>query len=197
MAAVRASEDPLIRYVLQMDAAARAARAAWERDVEGPTDRAAERIARARFAVYGDSIYPDATFTLRLSYGKVAGWTHRGTEVAPFTTIGGKFDRATGEAPYALAPSWIAAEARLNKGVVYNFTTTNDIIGGNSGSPVVNAKGEVIGAAFDGNIHSLGGAYGYDAVLNRTVVVSSAAITEILTQVYGRDALVKELMTGK
>jgi hypothetical protein len=197
MEAIEASEDPLIRYVLQMDAAARAARASWEADVNGPTERAAERIARARFAVYGDSIYPDATFTLRLSYGKVAGWTHRGTEVTPFTTIGGTFERATGEAPYALAPSWIASEGKLNKDIVYNFTTNNDIIGGNSGSPVVNAKGEVIGAAFDGNIHSLGGAYGYDPVLNRMVVVSSAAITEALKVVYGRDALVKELMTGK
>jgi hypothetical protein len=197
MAAVRASDDPLIRYVLQMDPAARAARASWEANVTGPTERAAERIARARFAVYGDSIYPDATFTLRLSYGKVAGWTHRGTEVAPFTTIGGTFERATGEAPYALAPSWIAAEDRLNKDIIYNFTATNDIIGGNSGSPVVNARGEVIGAAFDGNIHSLGGAYGYDPALNRMVVVSTAAITEALKVVYGRDALVKELMTGK
>jgi hypothetical protein len=197
MAAIKASDDPLIRYVLQMDPAARAARAAWETEVAAPTDRAAERIARARFAVYGDSTYPDATFTLRLSYGKVDGWTHRGTEVTPFTTIGGTFERATGEAPYALAPSWIAAEGKLNKDIVYNYTTTNDIIGGNSGSPVVNAKGEVIGAAFDGNIHSLGGAYGYDPVLNRMVVVSSAAITEALKVVYGREALVKELMTGK
>ncbi|MDO9471691.1 MAG: S46 family peptidase [Caulobacter sp.] len=195
--AIEASEDPLIRYVLGMDAAARAARATWEAEVTGPTERAAERIARARFAVYGDSVYPDATFTLRLSYGKVDGWTHRGTEVTPFTTLGGTFERATGEAPYALAPSWIAAEAKLNKDIVYNYTTTNDIIGGNSGSPVVNARGEVIGAAFDGNIHSLGGAYGYDPVLNRMVVVSSAAITEALRVVYGREALVKELMTGK
>jgi len=195
--AIEASEDPLIRYVLGMDAAARAARATWEAEVTGPTERAAERIARARFAVYGDSVYPDATFTLRLSYGKVDGWTHRGTEVTPFTTLGGTFERATGEAPYALAPSWIAAEAKLNKDIVYNYTTTNDIIGGNSGSPAVNAKGEVIGAAFDGNIHSLGGAYGYDPALNRTVVVSSAAITEALKVVYGREALVKELTTGR
>lgn len=196
MAAIRASDDPLIRYVLTMDEAARAARAAWEAGVSGPTERAAERIARARFAVYGDSVYPDATFTLRLSYGKVAGWTWQGAQVAPFTTIGGAFDRATGEAPYALPPSWLAARDRLNKDVIFNFTTTNDVIGGASGSPVLNARGEVIGAAFDGNIHSLGGAYGYDGSVNRAVVVSSAAITEALRVVYGREALVKEL-TGK
>lgn len=194
--AVLASDDPMIKYVLQMDRAARAARETWEDEVSGPTDRAAERIARARFAVYGDSIYPDATFTLRLSYGKVAGWTYRGVTTTPFTTLGGAFARATGEAPYAQAPSWIAARDRLNPDTVYNFTTTNDIIGGNSGSPVVNARGEVIGAAFDGNIHSLGGAYGYDGTINRSVVVSTAAITEVLSKVYGRDALVREL-TGK
>ncbi|HRD45990.1 MAG TPA: S46 family peptidase [Caulobacter sp.] len=197
MAAIEASDDPMIRYVLQMDDEARAVRTTWEAEVGGPTERAAERIARARFAVYGDSVYPDATFTLRLSYGKVAGWTWQGAEIAPFTTIGGAFERATGEAPYAQAPSWIAAKDRLNKDTVFDFTTTNDIIGGNSGSPVVNAKGEVIGAAFDGNIHSLGGAYGYDGAINRTVVVSTAAITEALKVVYGRDALVKELMRGK
>jgi len=194
--AIKASDDPMIQYVLKMDAAARAARTTWETEVSGPTDRAAERIARARFAVYGASAYPDATFTLRLSYGKVAGWTWRGKEVTPFTTIGGLFERATGEEPYALAPSWIAAKDRLNSRTVFNFTTTNDIIGGNSGSPVVNARGEVIGAAFDGNIHSLGGAYGYDGAINRTVVVSTATITEALKTVYGRDALVEEL-SGK
>lgn len=194
--AIKASDDPMIKYVLQMDEAARAVRTTWEAEVTGPTDRAAERIARARFAAYGDSVYPDATFTLRLSYGKVAGWTYRGKTVTPFTTIGGAFDRATGEDPYALAPSWIAARDRLDPTKVYNFTTTNDIIGGNSGSPVVNARGEVIGAAFDGNIHSLGGAYGYGGTINRTVVVSTATITEALSKVYGRTALVKEL-TGK
>ena len=192
--AIKASDDPLIQYVLRIDPAARAIRKTWEAEVSGPTDRAAERVARARFAAYGDAVYPDATFTLRLSYGKVAGWTHRGKTVTPFTTIGGVFDRATGEDPYAQAPSWIAAKGKLNPATVYNFTTTNDIIGGNSGSPVVNAKGEVIGAAFDGNIHSLGGAYAYDGTVNRTVVVSTATITEALSKVYGRDALVKELL---
>ncbi|MFZ5669204.1 MAG: S46 family peptidase [Pseudomonadota bacterium] len=192
--AVRASEDPMIRYALRLDAAARAVRKAWEGEVGGPTDRAAERIARARFAIYGESVYPDATFTLRLSYGQVAGWTWRGRTVEPFTTFGGLYARATGADPYALSPTWLAAKDRLNPDTVFNFVTTNDIIGGNSGSPVINARGEVIGAAFDGNIHSLGGAYGYDGDVNRTVVVSTAAITEALGKVYGREALVKELL---
>ena len=192
--AIRASDDPMIQFVLRLDPPARAARKTWETEVTGPTERAAERVAQARFAVYGDTVYPDATFTLRLSYGKVAGWSWRGTEVTPFTTFGGLYARATGAAPYALPPRWVAAEGRLNPDTVYDFVTTNDIIGGNSGSPVINARGEVIGAAFDGNIHSIAGAYGYDGTVNRTVVVSTAAITEALLKVYGREGLVKELL---
>ncbi|MDP1632913.1 MAG: S46 family peptidase [Caulobacter sp.] len=194
LAAVQASDDPMIRYVLSIEVAARATRKVWGITVTDPTSEAAERIARARFAVYGDTAYPDATFTLRLSYGKVAGWSWRGRDTGPFTTFGGLYARATGAAPYALAPRWIAARARLDPDTVYDFTTTNDIIGGNSGSPVINARGEVIGTVFDGNIHSLAGAYGYDGAVNRAVVVSTAAITEALRKVYGRDALVKELL---
>jgi Peptidase S46 len=191
--AVQASQDPLIQFVLRTDPAARDIRKTFEAQVTGPVDRAAERIARARFAVYGDAVYPDATFTLRLSYGKVAGWTYRGTTVGPFTTFGGLYERATGSEPFELAPRWVAAKDKLNPATVFDFVTTNDIIGGNSGSPVVNAKGEVLGAAFDGNIHSLGGDYGYDGTLNRTVVVSTAAATEALDKVYGQARLVKEL----
>lgn len=193
LAAIQASDDPMIQLALRLDPAAREIRKAWETEVAGPTDRAAERIAKARFAVYGDAVYPDATFTLRLSYGKVAGWSHRGQTIPAFTTIGGLYERATGAEPFALAPRWAAAEGKLDKSIVYNFVTTNDIIGGNSGSPVVNAKGEVLGAAFDGNIHSLGGAYGYDGSINRTVVVSTAAATEALSKVYGLNPLVREL----
>ena len=195
-AAVQASTDPMIQFVLKMDPAAREARKHWEADVSGPTDRAAERLARARFAAYGDAVYPDATFTLRLSYGKVAGWSYRGVTVPYFTTFAGLYDRATGAEPFELAPRWVAARDRLNPNTVFDFVTTNDIIGGNSGSPVVNAQGQVLGAAFDGNIHSLGGDYGYDGSINRTVVVSTAAATEALDKVYGQAALLREL-TGK
>jgi V8-like Glu-specific endopeptidase len=193
LATVKASKDPLIQLVLANDAAARTVRKTWEAEVTAPTDRAAERIARARFAAYGDAVYPDATFTLRLSYGKVDGWSYRGVDIAPTTNFAGLYERATGAEPYQLAPRWIAAKDRLNPETVYNFVTTNDIIGGNSGSPVVNAQGEILGAAFDGNIHSLGGDYGYDAAINRTVVVASSAATEALQKVYGVDGLVKEL----
>ncbi|RYF91263.1 MAG: S46 family peptidase, partial [Caulobacteraceae bacterium] len=196
LAAVEASDDPMIRFLLATEAQGRALKKVWESQVTAPVDSAAERIAQARFAIYGESVYPDATFSLRLSYGKVAGWTERGNPVPAFTKVGGTFDRATGEAPFALPKSWLDNRARLNAATVFDYTTTNDIIGGNSGSPVIDAQGRVIGAAFDGNIHSLGGAYGYDGEVNRTVAVSTAVITEALVKVYGMDGLVKEL-TGK
>jgi hypothetical protein len=196
LAAIQASNDPMIQLVLRNDPAARAVRKTWDAEVAGPTDRAAERVARAKFAAYGDAVYPDATFTPRLSYGKVAGWTYRGTTVPATTNFAGLYERATGAEPYQLAPRWIAAKGKVNPDTAYNFVTTNDIIGGNSGSPVINAKGEVLGAAFDGNIHSLGGAFGYDGSINRTVVVATSAATEALSKVYGQTALVKEL-TGK
>ena len=161
----------------------------------GPITPAAEKIARARFALYGDSLYPDATFTLRLSYGKIAGWSRQGRTVGPFTTFSGLYDRATGQPPFDLDPRWTEARSSLNPNTIFDFSTTNDIIGGNSGSPAIDAKGEVIGAVFDGNIYSLGGDYGYDGALNRSVVVSTGAVTEALHKVYGADALVRELTT--
>lgn len=196
LSAVSRSTDPMIQYVLRTDPAARDVRKAWVARVTAPTDRAAEKIAAARFAVYGDKVYPDATFSLRLSYGKVAGWTYRGTTVPPFTHFNGLYERATGSEPFKLAPRWIAAQSKLNPDTVFDLVTTNDIIGGNSGSPLINAQGEVIGAVFDGNIHSLGGNYGYDGTLNRSVAVSAGAVAEALVKVYGRTELVKELTGG-
>jgi hypothetical protein len=194
--AIAASGDPMIHMAWRIDPAARAVRRAWESEVTGPVAAASERIALARFAAYGQAVYPDATSSLRLSYGTVAGWTYQGVTVPPTTTIAGLYNRATGAEPYALPTRWAAAKARLDQKAVLNFVTTNDIIGGNSGSPVVSATGELLGAAFDGNIHSLGGVYGYDGAVNRTVVVSTVAATEALRKVYGRADLVKEL-TGR
>jgi hypothetical protein len=192
-AAIEASDDPMIRFMLRIDPEARRVRRDYEDKVDGPTERAAEAIAKARFAVLGESVYPDGTFTLRLSYGRVAGWTSRGKTVAPFTRFAGLYERATGAPPFDLDPRWIAARPRLRPDTIFDLVTTNDIIGGSSGSPLLNAKAEVIGTAFDGNIESLGGDYGYDARANRTVAVSAAAITEALQKVYGADALVSEL----
>lgn len=192
-AAIEASDDPLIRLALKLDPAARAIRREVETRVTGPTTQATSRIARARFAVYGDSVYPDATFSLRITYGQITGWTERGREIPPFTNFAGLYARATGQAPYDLPQSWLAAKGKMNMDTVFNFSGTTDIIGGASGSPTLNARGEVIGAVFDGNIHSLGGAYAYDPRLNRSVHVAASGIQEALLKVYGREALVKEL----
>jgi S1-C subfamily serine protease len=113
--------------------------------------------------------------------------------VPPFTTFSGLYERATGQPPFDLDSRWIAARGKLDPDTIFDISTTNDIIGGNSGSPLIDAKGEVIGAIFDGNIHSLGGDYGYDPVLNRAVAVSTAAVSEALRKVYGADALAAEL----
>jgi hypothetical protein len=185
--------DPLLAFIAANDAAAQSVGQQWATQVNAPTALAAEKVAQARFAAYGTNLYPDATFSLRLSYGRVEGWTRNGVTIPPFTTIGGLYERATGSEPFNAAQAFLDAEGRVNKDTVFDFTSTNDIIGGNSGSPVINAAGEVIGAAFDGNIHSLGGAYGYDAALNRTVSVSTAAVTEALRTVYPQPRLLEEL----
>ncbi len=192
-AAIDASDDPLIRFVIRTDAAARAVRRDWETRITGPTERAQERLATLRFKVLGASVYPDATFSLRLSYGAVEGWTEGDRKIEPFTRFKGLYERATGKPPFDLAPRWVAAQSRLNPETVFDISSSNDIIGGNSGSPLIDSKGQVVGAVFDGNIHSLGGSYGYDPALNRTVSASTAAITEALLKVYGQPELVREL----
>jgi hypothetical protein len=183
----------MIRLALAAEEHSRPLLDRYRAEVDAPSTAAQSRLARARFAAYGDANYPDATFTLRISYGSVQGWTENGREVPPMTRIGGLYERATGSAPYDLPAQWAAAESRVNKDVVFNFVSNNDIIGGNSGSPVIARDGSVIGAAFDGNIHSLGGAYGFDPRVNRTVTVSTAAVQEALRNVYGADTLLAEL----
>jgi len=191
--AILASDDPLIAYVLKTDPLSRAARQVWENDVIGPTEAAGERIARVRFAVRGEGVYPDATFSPRISYGRVEGWRDGSAAVEPFTTLGGLYLHATDADPRRLPPRWLAAQPNLDPGVVLNFVTSNDIVGGNSGSPVVDRAGAMVGAAFDGNQASLAADFAYDGAANRTVVVSTAAIGEALAKVYGRSDLVKEL----
>ncbi len=193
-AAILASDDPLIAFVLRTDALSRAARQVWENEVLGPTEAAAERIARVRFAVHGSGVYPDATFSPRVSFGRVQGWRDTRGEVGPLTTLGGLFAHATDRPPLRLPDRWIAARDQLDPGAVLNFVTSNDIVGGNSGSPVVDSAGEMVGAAFDGNQASIAGDFVYDGRVNRTVVVSTAAIGEALGKVYGRSDLVKELL---
>jgi hypothetical protein len=196
-AAIEASTDPMIQFVRGHDARMREIRTQLEAQYDGPVTAAQARLAAARFAAYGDANYPDATFTLRLSYGTVQGWQERGRQVPYFTTMGGTFDRATGQEPFVIPRAFEANRAQIAAATVYNFVTTNDIIGGNSGSPVLDRDGAVIGAAFDGNIHSLGGSFGYDGRTNRTVVVSSAAIHAALTGIYPNAGIVRELTTRR
>jgi len=192
-AAIDASRDPMIELARRLDPEARDIRTKVEEQVEAPINRNSELIAKARFKVFGTSVYPDATFTLRLSYGVVKGWQEGGTEVKPFTTMAGAFDRATGKPPFALPATWLKAKDKINGSTPFDFVTTNDIIGGNSGSPVINKEGEVVGLIFDGNIHSLGGDYYFDPAKNRAVAVDSAALIEALDKIYGAARLRDEL----
>lgn len=192
-AAVERSTDPLIVFVRSWDDEARALRARHQVEVEAPIALAQERIARARFQAFGQNLYPDATFTPRLSYGRVQGWTEAGRTIPAFTYTRGLYERATGQAPYALPQSWRDAASRIDADAIFNVSTTNDVIGGNSGSPLLDREGRVVGAVFDGNIHSLGGEYFYDGELNRTVTVAATAIRIALADVYRMEALVAEL----
>jgi len=192
-AAVDASRDPMIRLAAAVDPAARALRKRYEEQVEGPVDRGQEAISKARFAVYGTSIYPDATFTLRLSYGAMTGWKEKGEDVRPWTELSRAFERATGEPPFRIPPRWMAAKDRLAMTTRANFTTNNDIVGGNSGSPMLGADGRIVGLAFDGNIHSIAGSYWFDDRMNRTIGVHPAYIRAALEQVYGAKELLAEI----
>jgi len=183
----------MIALARQVDPESRRLRTIVEREVEGPARVAQQAIAQARFGIYGTSLYPDATFTLRLSYGAVEGWVENGTPVEPFTRLDRLYERATGAPPFALPPRWLDARARLDLSTRANFVTTNDIIGGNSGSPMVNAAGDIVGLVFDGNIHSIAGSYWFDAEKNRTVAVDPQFMRAALQQVYQVEPLAREL----
>lgn len=191
--AVRASDDPMIELALAIDDEARALRKRYEDEVEAPVTRGEEMIADARFRIYGTEIYPDATFTLRVTYGAVEGWMEKGEPVDPFTHTERLFERVTGEPPFALPASWQQAREELDPDTRFNFVATTDITGGNSGSPVIAADGALVGLAFDGNIHSIAGSYWFDPALNRTVAVDAAIMLEALEKVYGAERLLDEL----
>jgi hypothetical protein len=195
--AIAASDDPMIALARRIDPEARAARRRVENEYEAPLNAATQKLARARFAAYGTAVYPDATFTPRLNYGTVKGWTEPGKTIPPFTQLRGVYERATGSAPYALPESWLRHKDALALDTPFNFTTDNDSVGGNSGSPIVNAKGELVGLAFDGNIHSLGGDFGFDAAKNRAVNIHSAAMLEAMAKIYRAERLLKELQPAR
>jgi len=192
-AAIEASHDPMIELARNIDPEARALRKRQEDEVDAITEVAGEAIAKARFAVLGTSVPPDATFTLRLNVGTVQGWDENGAAVAPFTQLGRIFERATGKAPFAVPASWTKARTALDPKTPFNLSTNNDIVGGNSGSPLIDASGRVVGLIFDGNIHSISGAYWFDTEKNRAVAVDTAAIREALLKVYRADRLADEL----
>lgn len=193
-AAVAQSDDAFIVLARGLDGAARALRQRFETEVLAVEREAAQRIAAAEFERSGKGTYPDATFSLRLSYGEVSAAAERGKGVAPFTDFQSLFSRATGSAPFALPPAWRAAQPRLNPAQRLNFAATLDTTGGNSGSPILNRRGEVVGLLFDGNLASLGGAFSYDERSNRSIGVHAGAITAALKQVYQADALLAELL---
>ena len=191
--AIDAYHDPLIDFARILDPLARAVRSDYEDNVKAVITKNSGLIAKARFALEGRSAYPDATFTLRLSYGTVAGYQENGRTVAPVTNFAGAYAHATGRDPFKLPDSWITAEKAVNLDTNLDFASTDDIIGGNSGSPVIGRNGEAIGLIFDGNIQSLGGDFGFDSSVNRAVAVDVTGITEALKSIYHADRLVKEL----
>jgi hypothetical protein len=192
--AVDASTDPMIRFAASLNDDLLAVRKDYEARVDAPTRAAAERIAKARFAVYGTTVDPDATFTLRLTYGTVKGFEDaEGKFMKPYTNTGGLFERATGAPPYVLPESWLKARTSLNLSLPMNLSTTTDTTGGNSGSPMIDKDANVVGLLFDGNIFSLGGDYGYDAVKNRSIAVDSRALLEGMRKVYHIDRIVDEI----
>ncbi|MBS0656657.1 MAG: S46 family peptidase [Verrucomicrobia bacterium] len=198
-AAVDAAKDPLIEVARIVDAEARELRrvAEWVEEVKRQSQGI---LAKARFALDGANTYPDATSTLRLSYGVMKGYEQDGTPIPSFTVAQGLFDRATEQnnrEPFELPASWARAKAKLNLKTPYNFVSTHDIIGGSSGSPVVNRSGEFTGIVFDGNIQSLISDFAYDDRQSRTVSVHSSIILEALDKVYGAPELVKELKESK
>ncbi|MBN2024451.1 MAG: S46 family peptidase [Pirellulales bacterium] len=198
--AIDASDDPMILLARLVDARARELRAEFERKVEEPMQQAYGEIAKARFALAGKDVYPDATFTLRLSVGVIRGYDEGGMRIPAWTTIGGAYDYAAArdnQPPFRLPESWIDRRDRLDPQTPMNFVSTNDIIGGNSGSPVVNRAGEVVGLVFDGNIQSLVWGFVFDEEVARAVSVDCRAIDAALRDVYDAAELAAELGRGR
>ncbi|MFP5264451.1 MAG: S46 family peptidase [Blastocatellia bacterium] len=197
MKAIEESTDPMIVLARSVDEQSRALRKRYESEVQSNERASYSKIARALFDIEGTRLYPDATFTLRLSYGTVKGYQENGRQVPPFTTIAGLYKRAAehgNKSPYDLPASWLAKKSALDLNMPFNFVSTNDITGGNSGSPVFNQNAELVGLIFDGNIQSLVGNFVFDDTQNRAVSVDSRAMIEALRKVYGANEVADELM---
>jgi hypothetical protein len=192
-AAIDASTDPFIVLARTVDGPSREVRKRYEDTVESVQRRAGTRIADVRRQVRGTSGYPDATFTLRMSYGTVAGWEEDGRRIPALTTFGGAYERHNGQEPFRLPDSWMAARARVDPAMPLDMATTLDSVGGNSGSPVINPRGEIVGLNFDGNLPSLGGRFAYRLDRNRAVLVHGAGLLHGLDKVYGAKRVLEEL----
>jgi Peptidase S46 len=195
-AAIDASTDPMIVVARMIDAKSREGRKRYESEVTGVERTNYAKIARALFETEGTKLYPDATFTLRLSYGAVEGYTENGKKIAPFTTLAGLYARSDShkaEFPYNLPSRWLEKKSALNLDTPFNFVSTNDIIGGNSGSPAINQNGELVGLIFDGNIQSLVGDFIYDGTVNRAISVDSRGMLEVLKKIFGANEIAAEL----
>src|SRR5689334_7539636 len=197
--AIEESTDPMIVVARLIDPKAREVRKRYESEVTGVERANYVKIARALFEIEGTKMYPDATFTPRLSYGTVAGYMENGKKIPPFTTLGGLFARSEAfkrEFPYNLPQRWYDKKSALDLSTPFNFVTTNDITGGNSGSPTINQNAELVGLIFDGNIQSIVGDFMYDPSVNRAISVDSRGMLEILKKVFNANELVAEL-TGQ
>jgi hypothetical protein len=195
-AAIDASTDPMIVLARSVDVAARALRAKFESSVEEPERQAYATLAKARFAVSGKALPPDATFTLRLAYGKVSGYSVGGNALPFHTTVGGAFARAEAfgnKEPFDLPKKWLNAKGSIDLATPFDFVSTADTIGGNSGSPVLNRAGELIGVNFDRNRHGLVRNFVYTDVQARHIAVHCRVVREALAKVYGAKELLKEL----
>jgi hypothetical protein len=201
--AVARSTDTMLALARRVDAESRQLRGMAEA-AEEVKRQAHGELARARFAREGPGTYPDATFSLRLAYGQVAGYEEAGRQVEPFTTFAGLFKRATDRRelpPFDLPERWQRGRSALEADDAFmrtplNFVSTADIIGGNSGSPVVDRSGSLVGVIFDGNLQSLVLGVAYDDRAARAVAVDARAILAALRRVYGAEPLVAELMAG-
>ena len=194
--AIEASTDPMIVLARTIDPKARELRKRFESEVSAVERANYAKIARARFDTEGTKLYPDATFTLRLSYGTVKGYMENGKKVTPFTTLGGLYERSANfkaAFPYNLPPRWMSKKSAVNLSTPFNFVTTDDIIGGNSGSPTINKNAELIGLIFDGNIQSLVGDYIYDESVNRAISVDARGMIEVLRKVFDANEIADEL----
>lgn len=193
------ANDPMIELARSIDKDARAVRKRYEDEVVAVERGNYAKVARALFEQQGTKLYPDATFTLRLSYGAVKGYTENGKQVTPFTTLGGLYARSNQfhhAFPYNLPPRWVSQQKAINPKTPFNFVSTNDIIGGNSGSPTINKERELVGLIFDGNIQSLVGNFDYDESVNRSISVDVRGMLEVLRKVFGANEVADELTKG-